>query len=49
MKGPIVPKLSHSDDTSCFEKYPDEDEDSKNRAVYTEDMRREYEDAFMEF
>lgn len=46
MKGPIVPQLRHKADASNFDEYADDDGE---KAPYTEDMRREYEEAFREF
>lgn len=46
--GPIVPKLKHAADTSCFDNY-DAAAEKTNASVYTKDMQDHHEASFKEF
>ena len=46
MKGPIVPRLRHAADASNFDNY---DNPPESHSVYTEELEREYEEAFSSF
>lgn len=46
VKGPIIPKLLHQADTSCFENY---DPAPEPKSMYTKEMASKYDMEFKEF
>lgn len=46
VKGPIIPKLLHPADTSCFENY---DPAPEQKSTYTKEMASKYDVEFKEF
>jgi serine/threonine protein kinase len=47
LKGPIIPRVGHPADTRNSENYPNED--LRSQAIYTDDMKKEYEPLFSYF
>ena len=49
VRGPIMPRVEWSGDAGNFDDYPDPEEGEADSALYTEEMRRDYERAFEDF
>lgn len=52
VRGPIIPKVEWEGDAGNFDDYPDPEEGEESeagRGKYTEELRREWEEAFEDF